>query len=288
MKKILIIGATGMAGHMIYKHLQEKNEFDLSTACYRNKIDEKSYILDVREEKEVSGLIRYIKPDYVINCVGVLIKGSKDSIENAIYINAYFPHMLERLLINTKAKLIHISTDCVFSGEKGQYADNDPKDALDTYGMTKNLGEVVNSKDITLRTSIIGPEIKNNGEGLFHWIYSQKQKDSIQGYEKSIWSGITTHELAKAIYSLLNTDISGLIQLSNNEPITKHDLLCIINDTFNLGIQINKVDGPIIDKSIISSKLPDFRYVVPTYANMMHELKMFMIRNKELYTQYLG
>ena len=118
----------------------------------------------------------YIKPDYVINCVGVLIKGSKESIENAIYINAYFPHMLERILHNTTGKLIHISTDCVFSGEKGQYADNDPKDALDTYGMTKNLGEVVNTKDITLRTSIIGPELKNNGEGLFHWIYSQKRR----------------------------------------------------------------------------------------------------------------
>lgn len=288
MRKILILGATGMAGHMIYQYLLNKNEYDISTACFRKKMEENSYILDVRNENEVTKLILRINPDYVINCVGVLIKGSKQSIGNAIYVNAYLPHMLETILRDTTCKLIHISTDCVFSGTKGMYTDLDEKDALETYGMTKNLGEILNKKDVTIRTSIIGPEIKSNGEGLFHWLFSQRENDYIQGYDKSVWSGITTLELAKAIYRILNSTTTGLVQLSNNKPITKYDLLCLIRDTFNLNVKIDKVDGPAIDKSIIASKLSNLHYTVPEYDEMLYELHSFMKNNREIYKQYLG
>jgi len=288
MKKILVLGATGMAGHMIYYYLRSLNKYELYTACFRNKIKEDSIILDVYNTDGIKVVLRQFNPDYVINCVGVLINGAKRSPENAIYINAYFPHLLAQLIKeqNQSSSLIHISTDCVFSGTKGSYADNDIKDALDIYGMTKNLGEIIDDKNLTIRTSIIGPELKENGEGLMHWIFLQRNKYGINGYEKSIWGGITTLELAKAVYQCIENQVVGLYQLSNGEKISKYALIQLIINQFKLDIPVQKVDGVKIDKSILPSKTKNFCYYVPSYKDMINELYQFMWQRHSLYRNY--
>ncbi|UTY25858.1 dTDP-4-dehydrorhamnose reductase family protein [Treponema denticola] len=285
MKKILILGAGGMAGHMVYYYLASLKKYSLYTVCHKTFLTEHSFILDVRDTKKLTAILVDVQPDVIINCIGVLIKGAQNSIENAVYINAYYPHLLSDIISKNlqSSKLIHISTDCVFSGEKGNYKFDDKKDALDVYGMTKNLGEVINGRDLTIRTSIIGPELKKNGEGLFHWLFSNRAAKELNGYTKSVWSGVTTLELAKAIDFAINTDLIGLQQLSNNKQITKYDLLKLVTDTFNLSVEMKPVDGVISDKSIVSSILD---YSVPSYSVMLQDLHNFMSKNKELYTQY--
>jgi len=288
MKKILILGASGMAGHMIYYYLLSLNKYELYTACYRKKITEDSIILDVYNTDGVKLALRHFDPDFIINCVGLLVNGAKRSPENAIYINAYFPHLLARLITehNPLSRLIHISTDCVFSGSKGSYADNDIKDALDLYGMTKNLGEIIDDKNLTIRTSIIGPELKENGEGLMHWIFSQRDKNTINGYEKSIWGGVTTLELAKAIEQFIEHRSTGLYQLGSGIKISKYELLELIVKEFRLNISVDRIDGVITDKSILPSKNEKFCYCVPPYKEMIDELYQFMCEHQSLYKNY--
>jgi dTDP-4-dehydrorhamnose reductase len=245
--------------------------------------------LDIYNTEAVKTILKKINPDYVINCAGILINGSRDSPMNAIYINAYFPHLLSQMINenNPSAKLIHISSDCVFSGSKGYYRDLDTKDALDIYGMTKNLGEIVDSHNLTIRTSIIGPELKKNGEGLFHWAFQQRQKGYINGYDKSIWGGVTTLELAKSIKELIEYNITGLYQLTNGERISKFALLMLIVKQFQLKVTVHRIDGKINDKSILPSLRENFQYFVPSYQIMIKELSEFMHTNYELYKQYL-
>ena len=289
LKKILILGAAGMAGHMIYYYLFSLKKYELFTICFRKKLTSDSVILSVYNIDELRAVLELFKPDYIINAVGVLINEANRSPENAVYINAYFPHVLARLIddMNKKSRLIHISTDCVFSGKKGLYADNDEKDALDVYGMTKNLGEIIDKKNLTIRTSIIGPEIKENGEGLFHWIFSQRENNEINGYEKSIWGGVTTLELAKAIVQYIDHDTTGLFQLSNGERITKYDLIQLIVERFKLNIKVHKIEGVISDKSIIPSVSKNINYIVPSYFEMIDELYNFMNKHKNIYSSYL-
>ena len=279
-----------MAGHVAYTYLNEIGKYDIATVCHSRKIEPNSYELDIYDTERLNEIIQVEKPDAVINCIGILIKGSKKNPANAIYINAYFPHKLSEILLSglPESKVIHISTDCVFSGEEGNYKDTDQKNALDIYGMTKNLGELINDKDLTIRTSIIGPELKKNGEGLMHWVFNQREVGELNGYQKSIWGGVTTLELAKIIDVALDNGITGLYQASNNVGIAKYDLISLIVKEFNLPIKVNPVEGVICDKSIWNSERKDISYQVASYDKMISDIHEFMISHKSLYKQYLG
>ena len=289
MKKVLILGATGMAGNVVFRYFTELRKYQVFTACFRKKIDDQSFILDVRNEANLEKIIAEVRPDYVINCVGILIRGSKDDSENCIFINAYYPHLLSRLIhtVVPESRLVHISTDCVFSGSRGMYSDTDVKDALDVYGMSKNLGEIINDRDVTIRTSIIGPELKEAGEGLFHWLFTQRNKKLVNGYQKNIWGGVTTLELAKAIDFCIDNDITGLYQISNGSAISKFDLLNEIAQQFALDICVQPIPGLAIDKSIQPSAFKGITYKVPSYHEMIAELNVFMKKHSEQYAFYL-
>ena len=287
-KKLLILGAAGMAGHAAYIYLKETGKYEIATVCHSGKIEAESYELDVYDSRRLTQIIEQEKPNVVINCIGILIRGSKSNPSNAIYINAYFPHKLSEIThsLFPNSKVIHISTDCVFSGNEGGYKDSDIKNALDTYGMTKNLGELINDRDLTLRTSIIGPELKKNGEGLMHWIFSQKAAGEINGYQKSIWGGITTLELAKVIDSCIETDLTGLYQISNNSSISKYELISLVVKEFDLPIKVNAVEGVVCNKSIVHTERQDFSFSVSSYDKMIEDIHVFMDVHKELYKQY--
>lgn len=282
MKKILLFGATGMAGHVVYSYFKEKGEYDIVNVVFRNKLNEESIVVDVTNKLAVTALVLEQKPDIIINCIGVLIKGSKSHPDNAIYINAYFPHLLKRLADDVNAKLVHVSTDCVFTGNKGAYTESDFKDADDVYGRSKALGEIVNKKDLTIRTSIIGPELKTEGEGLFHWFMNQK--GSINGFTNAIWGGVTTIELAKAIDVAIKEEITGLVHLSNGLPISKFDLLILFKEIFSReNVNIYPFNGTPIDKSIAKSNL--FLYEVPSYESMLAEMLNWMNAHPQLYKE---
>jgi len=279
-KKILLLGATGMAGHLAYYYLSETTKYEIIDIVFRNKLTPNSVTLDVTDKTATEDLIKSVNPDIIVNCIGILIKGSQRHPDNAIYINAYFPHLLERLANETDAKLIHISTDCVFSGKKGNYSETDFRDADDVYGRSKALGEVINNKDLTIRTSIIGPELKYNGEGLFHWF--MQQKGEIKGFTQAIWGGVTTLELAKAIDNAISNDLTGLIHLTNGESINKYNLLHLFKEIWNKeDIEILPIEGKKVDKSLMKSS--QFNFNVPSYKVMLLELKRWMGRYKQIY-----
>lgn len=282
MKKVLLFGATGMAGHVVYHYLKQIGEYDIKNVVYRQKLNEESIVVDVMNKDVVAELVLEQQPNIIINCIGVLIKGSKEHPDNAIYINAYFPHLLKRLADDINAKLIHISTDCVFTGNKGAYTERDFKDADDIYGRSKALGEIDNEKDLTIRTSIIGPELKKEGEGLFHWFMDQK--GSLNGFINAIWGGVTTVELAKAMHVAIKEELTGLVHLSNGLPISKFDLLQLFNKIYRDGkITVNPFEGIPCDKSIAKSDL--FSYEVPSYEIMLNEMNNWMKQHPALYEE---
>lgn len=281
-KKILLFGATGMAGHIAYYYLSSLGKYDIVDVVFRTPLTKHSIIVNVTDKNAVSQVVQEQQPDIILNCVGVLIKGSKEHPDNAIYINAYFPHQLKSLADEVGAKLIHISTDCVFSGKKGNYTEFDFRDADDVYGRSKALGEIINEKDLTIRTSIIGPELKKNGEGLFHWFMNQTGQ--INGFQTAIWGGVTTLELAKAIDAVIQQEKTGLIQLSNGIGISKHDLLHLFKKIWNKEIKILPYNGNGVNKSIARSE--KFDYEVPSYEQMLVEQYEWMRKHQELYNQY--
>lgn len=279
-KKILLLGATGMAGHISYYYLKETNRYEIVDVVFRNKLTPESIIINISDKIATENLIRSVNPDIILNCIGILIKGSKQHPDNAIYINAYFPHLLERMANEINAKLIHISTDCVFSGKSGNYSEDDFRDADDVYGRSKALGEVINEKDLTIRTSIIGPELKQNGEGLFHWF--MKQNGEINGFTKAIWGGVTTLELAKAIDVSINNNVTGLVHLSNGQGINKYDLLNLFKGIWEKeGVSIHPYEGKKVDKSL--KKSIHFNFDVPGYKEQLTELRDWMGNYKVLY-----
>jgi len=275
-KKILILGASGMAGHTAYLYLKNTNKYKLHGTVNQQVIKNKDYInLNVYESDSLFNLVAGLKPDFIINCIGSLVANSNNNPHEAIYVNAYLPNVLKNYIDQLGGKLIHLSTDCVFSGKTGNYAENDKRDADDIYGRTKILGEIKNERDITLRMSIIGPELKKEGVGLFNWIIHQQNQ--VYGYTNAIWSGITTLALAESIELVIENDLSGLFHLTNGNAISKYELLSLINKTYDLNLNVIHRDIPVVNKSLQSSSKFDFP--IPDYQTML-------LRMKEWYDQY--
>ena len=280
--KILILGSTGMLGHQVVNYFLKFDSYDVIDLAFRSKLRNETIICDVTNQKYFKDIIMELKPDFIVNCIGILINGSKNNL-NAIYLNAYFPHQLKEISENINAKLIHISTDCVFSGERGGYRESDFRDGKGVYAQTKILGEIKDKMNITLRTSIIGPELKGNGEGLFHWFMNQKNK--VYGYTKSIWSGVTTIELAKIIKWSIEKKLTGLYHVTNNSSINKYELLILFKKYIDRDIEIIPINGENLDKSLIDSLL-FVDYKIPSYEKMIKEMLHLIINNPILYSQY--
>ena len=283
--KVLVLGSTGLIGHQVYNYLNNNNKYQLFNISYRKKLNDQTILCDVRKNDNFVNNIKSISPDVIVNCIGILIKGANENPENAIYINSYMPHMLMKLSDEISCKLIHISTDCVFSGEKNTpYRELDFKDGKDTYAKTKGLGEIVNNKHLTLRTSVIGPELKANGEELFHWFMNQNKE--INGYTKAIWSGVTTLILAKAVNWAIDNKITGLYHVTNNKTIDKFTLLNLIKKYTQKNISIIPFDKKILNKSFIDTR-KELGFVIPDYEIMIKEMIDFINQNSILYKQYL-
>ena len=278
--KILLLGSAGMAGHIIKKELLKiSDKFDIVDIARNSNYTRPTYEIDLRNFKSIETLINNHDFDYIINCSGILNKIAEDNPDEAILINSYLPHYLQKITQFKKAKIIQISTDCVFSGSKGNYLEKDLKDGVGYYAQTKALGELINNKDLTIRTSIIGPDLNTNGIGLFNWFI--KQTGSIDGYCNAYWSGVTTLQLAKSIIKLIleKNSISGVIHLTNNNKISKYDLLQIIKNIFELkNIHITKSDKYKIDKSLINTR-NELILDIPSYEEMILEMNKSIINN---------
>jgi dTDP-4-dehydrorhamnose reductase len=281
MSRILVLGAAGMVGHMAYYYLSERGHEVVGTA---RKNRPGAVLLDAESESALSSVLKSCNPDIVLNCIGILVKESELDPVRAIRLNALLPRTLETLGSRFSFKLIHVSTDCVFSGDRGRYGEEDYRDGDNIYARTKALGEIQNERELTIRTSYIGPEIKATGTGLFNWFMNQR--GSVRGYTHALWSGVTTLEFAKAVDHLIESPLTGILNLTNGEAISKYDLLCMIKDIWGKSdITIVPDEKMVIDKSLACTR-SDFAYCVPAYRAMLEEMRDFMEAHQAQYQHY--
>ena len=261
--KILVLGASGMLGSAVFRAFQGSDDYDVtatvrsSTALRFFSAEEQRTLLtnvDVLDGDALVGVLAATRPDVVVNCVGLIkqLSAVKDPLV-ALPLNALFPHKLARLCGLGGARVIHISTDCVFSGATGNYTEDGTADATDLYGVSKHLGELVEyANAVTLRTSIIGRELSSSNS-LVDWFLSQQGQ--VRGFEKAIFSGLPTSELAALIRDVVVPlpALSGLFHVSA-KPISKYDLLRLIAAQYGKDIEIVRDDRLVIDRSLDSSK----------------------------------
>ncbi len=283
MKKILVLGAGGMAGHVISLFLREHN-FCVDTLSAKTKLDENTKLLDVRRFNELNMMLDIGEYDAVINCIGILVKECESSKDKAVCINSYLPRHLESYLRNSKTRIIHLSTDAVFSGINGPYKEDSDCDGKSFYGRTKALGEINNTKDLTFRMSIIGPELDKSGLSLFNWF--NDQKGEIFGFTNIEWSGITTIELAKSIKSAIEENLTGIYHLVPSVSITKYELLSLFKGEFNrTDIRIKPIEGSGINSKLLNTR-SNYIFNTPSYKEMVAEMKKWMDIHKEIYGHY--
>lgn len=304
--KVLVIGITGMLGSMVYDYLTRNNSLVVA-GTIRNKKFRKIFNGENIFEFEVQNneskfalkkILHSFKPDYVINCTGIIKPFCKDSdqkgTKSAIEVNALFPHNLSETLLefDDKIKLIQIATDCVYSGKNGRYNEMDPHDPIDVYGKTKSLGEVKLRNTLNLRCSIVGPEIKN-GLSLLCWFLQNKNRSNVEGYAHHFWNGLTTLQFAQYCENIIVgnefqklRNINHTIHLVLNETVSKYELLCIFKNVFNRNVEIKRkyVESEIVDRSL-SSLFRDNGEMKMSIA--INELKKY-IDNSELFRKELN
>lgn len=281
--KFLVLGATGMAGHTISIYLLERGHtvdtFSRKAFAYGNNI-----VGNVKNLINLEAIITNGRYDCIINCIGSLNQFAEDDKSDAVFLNSFLPHWLVKVTSTLKTKIIHMSTDCVFSGKQGNYIENVFPDGETFYDRSKALGEIRDTKNLTFRNSIIGPDISVKGIGLFNWF--MQQNGTINGYKKAIWSGVTTLTLAKAMEQAAKEDLTGVYHLTNNSIICKYDLLCLFNKYFKAGrLNIMCVDGINLNKSLINTRR-DFKFIVPSYEEMVKEMYEWVDVHQNLYPHY--
>jgi len=268
--KVLIFGAGGMAGHVVARYLTEQ-QYEVISIHSHHDTNKNHIKVDVTNESAVRTILKEHSPSIVINCVGLLVKPCEDSPMAAYLINTQFPKILEKYSSFMDFKLIHISTDCVFSGSKGQYTEKDVPDETNKYGTSKAAGEIILPPNLTIRTSIIGPELKSEGTGLMHW-FLHKSEYILNGYTNAFWNGVTTLELAKFIDQAIKENISGLAHIHCKEKVSKYELLNVINNIYNVNKVIKPITIPVtIDKTIVKTR-NDFQYNLKTITEQLEEL----------------
>lgn len=286
--KVLILGSDGMIGHKIAQSLNDDCELILSSrksisldtiGVKRGKILFHDLITD-----NLDSMLKKIFPDLIINCAGITTRrGVKDNIQNTRLLNSDIPHKLDSWANLNSKKLIHFSTDCVFSGSRGNYLDNDISDANDTYGKTKAAGEVNSFNTLTIRCSMIGRELYNFTE-LFEWLVKNKNKN-IDGYSKVFYSGITTVRMGKIISKIIKEDINltGIYNISSI-PISKFDLLLKLSNAFGLNVDITENKNIKSNKVLNSKKFAEITGIkIPDWDDLISEFVEDCGKNKSLY-----
>jgi dTDP-4-dehydrorhamnose reductase len=281
--RILVLGASGMLGNAMLRVLSQQHNWAVygtlrSTNLALQELAPRAKLLHgIHADQPDSLIAAFIQscPQVVINCVGLVKQlASADDPLEAIPINGLLPHRLAKLCELTQARLVHISTDCVFSGNLGNYRESDLPDANDLYGRSKLIGEVNNRNSITLRTSMIGHELGRD-HGLVGWFLSQQGR--IKGYTEAIFSGLPTYELVRVVrdFVIPNPDLHGLYHVAA-EPISKHDLLHIVNLKYGKNLQIEPDDKLKINRSLDGSRFREATgYEAPAWPDLIAQMHEF-------------
>ena len=281
--RIAVLGSTGMAGHMLSAYLEEHG-YTVYRSSRSEKNTDTSRAIDVTDFAALGAWLDEIKVDVVVNCIGLLQKTCAERADLAVLVNSYLPHYLEKRSAEGKERIIHLSTDCVFSGAKGSYTEDALTDGDTMYDRSKALGEIRNDRDLTFRMSIIGPDIDPKGTGLFNWFMAQS--GDIQGYSKTIWNGVTTLELARGVDAAIQMGLTGLYHLTPDGSIDKYSLLQLFQQVFGKNdVTIHKVDGLLLNKSLVNTR-KDFDFEVRGYPTQIADMREWVESHRDLYPHY--
>jgi dTDP-4-dehydrorhamnose reductase len=273
-----------MAGHTIALYFMEAGH-DVTAYSRRRFEFCNSLVGDITDFCLLESVVRDGRFDAVINAVGMLNSAAELDKAKTVLVNSYLPHHLSQLTSTFDTKLIHMSTDCVFSGQRGGYLESSLRDGMSFYDRSKALGELDNRKDLTFRNSIIGPDMSAHGIGLFNWFMQQRVQ--VRGFARAMWTGVTTLTLAKAMEQAIREEITGVYHLVNNVPISKFELISLFNKYFrNNEIVICRSDTPAVDKSLINTR-NDFSFTVPDYEVMVAEMKQWIVNRRSIYPHYV-
>lgn len=283
MKRFLVLGASGMAGHLIATYLLERGH-DVTGFCRR----ETPGIRCIQGDAFDTGLLRDVVGeggyDVVVNAVGVLNQYAEARKDRAAYLNAYLPHALAAMTEGAPTRLFHMSTDCVFQGNTGPYAEESLPDGRSFYDRSKALGEVDDGKSITFRNSIVGPDPDERGIGLLNWFMGQD--GPVKGFTRAIWTGLTTLELAKAMERAAAEDAAGLVNMVPSKSISKYELLELFNRHFRDGrVAIEPVAEPVLDKTLVRTRRI-CSYEPASYERQVAELAAWTRAHAGLYPHY--
>ena len=278
--RALVLGAAGMLGHRVWRELHEHME---AYAAIRRSYDDVASLswfdrpsvierIDVSSDADLDRAFSVAKPDVVINAVGIVKQRDDANAVQTISINALLPHKLAARCSDAGARLIHVSTDCVFSGSRGHYTEQDTPDARDLYGRSKLLGEVGEADCLTIRTSMVGREI-GSSRGLIEWFVAHRG-ETVPGFTRARFSGLSTVELARLIRRVIDehVDLRGVWHVAG-EQISKFELLSIVNDTFGLGTTIVADDSFVCDRTLDATRFMNATgYRPPSWAAMVAEM----------------
>ena len=282
--KVLVLGASGMLGNAMLRTLAAGAALDVYGTARAASVrrffppelgDRILAGVDVENQDSLARVLAEVKPQAVVNCIGLVKQlAEADDPLAALPINAMLPHRLARLCVLGGARLVHVSTDCVFAGTKGNYRESDPSDAMDLYGKSKYLGEVAYPHTITLRTSIIGHELAS-AHGLVNWFLSQEKQ--VKGYARAIFSGLPTVELARVVRDVIlpRPELSGLYHVAS-APISKLELLRLIAEIYGKTIEIVPDATVVIDRSLNAERLRSATgYVPPSWPELIKRMFEF-------------
>ena len=285
--KFFICGCNGMAGHTISLYLQEQGHEVYGFDLQESKLI-KSFAGNAFDTETIARVIKGGNYDTVINCIGVLNQFAENNHALAAFLNSYFPHFLAKTTEGTDTQVIHMTTDCVFSGKKGSYTEHDLRDGETFYDRSKALGELDDDKNLSLRNSIVGADINPKGIGLLNWFMNNTLSEHpvVNGYTKAMWTGQCTYQLAKTMEAAAKERAHGLVNAVPDTDISKYELLKLFNKYLRGGrVQINPVEGVNADKSLKRTNW-DFNYRIPDYEQMVAEMAEWIYKHKELYPHY--
>lgn len=282
--RFLVLGCSGMAGHTISIYLKERGHHVVGFSRRSVPFLEEQVMGDARDESLLAGVISEGEFDIVVNCIGVLNDFAERDPERAAYLNGELPHTLACLTEGTSTRVFHMSTDCVFAGNTGPYTEDSVPDGETVYDRTKAAGELRDGRNLTLRCSIVGPDIDPAGIGLFNWF--MVQESPIKGYTGAIWTGLTTLELAKAMECAALEGVHGLVNMVPPESISKYDLLGLLNRELR-GSRVEIVpEGSIrLDKTLVRTNF-DCSFCPKSYAEQVSEMAGWVRAHADLYPHY--
>lgn len=283
LRRVLILGVTGMLGHTLMRELSRDESFDVHGSARCTKVLEKVFpkellskvtpIIDANEMGLIRGLLERVQPDIVVNCIGVIKQDpAVQDASRTIALNSLFPHLLAEACGERNMRMIHISTDCVFSGRKGKYVESDNPDPVDLYGRSKLLGEVSGAPALTLRTSFIGHEIESN-ISLVDWFLSQS--GDVSGFTNAIYSGLTAIEFSRMLTSVVfpRDDLTGLYHVAST-PISKYDLLSVIAKVYDWTGKLVPFSDFECDRSLSADAFHcETGYIAPEWPEMITQMR---------------